>query len=132
MAHNSGYQRQTIAVLNGDSMLKTVLSRPLGHAAGEIHIAAIYFPSLITKLDDDAHRAGADDSPLALGHIGNLHDLAVNQSSNCPDPNCIANPVNVSTQRRLPMVDILRRPKHLEIETGAPFAKTSIALRLSK
>src|SRR5882724_4670299 len=113
-------------------MFKAVLACPLRHAAAEINFAAADLPPFISELDNRAHRAGADDSPLAFGHIGNLHHFALNQSGDRADPDGIADPINIASQRRLPMVDILWRTKHLEIKTGPAFAEHIYRVALVK
>src|ERR1700682_2406486 len=103
-------------------MLKAVLAGPLRHAAGEIHFAAADFPPLVSKFDNYSHGTRADDSPFALGHIGNLDYLAIHQSRYGADPDRIADPVNIASQWRLPMVDVLRRAKHFQVKAGPALA----------
>src|SRR6185503_10746897 len=132
VTHHSRYQRHSISVLDSYAVFEAMLTGPLSNSTGEIQLAPIYFPTLVAQFDDNAHWAGADDSPLAFGHIGNLHNLAINQSSDCPDSHRIGDPVDIPTERRLPMVDILRRAKHFEIEPGPPLAEHIDCIALVK
>src|SRR3981081_3085461 len=104
-------------------MFEAVFTCPLRHAAGEIHLVPADFPTFVSKLDDHPDRAGADDSPLTFRDVGNLHNLAVNQSGHGADPDRIADPVDSAAQRRPPMIDLLGRAKHFEIKTRPPLAE---------
>src|ERR1700730_3268461 len=122
MAHHSGYQDQAVRAFGGDAVFKTVLARPLRHAAGKIHFAAADLPTFVSKFDDDPHRTGTDDAPLAFGDVGNLYYLAIDQRGHRTNPYGVSDAINVAPQRRLPVVDVFRRAKHFQIEARAALA----------
>ena len=120
LTHDSRHDRQTIGALSADAMFKAVLAGPLRHAAGKIHFTTANLPSFISKFDDHAHRTGADDAPFSFCDIRNLHDLAIDQRRDCADSNRVADAIDVPAQRRLPVIDVYGRAKHLEIKTRPP------------
>src|SRR6266446_2074626 len=103
-------------------MLEAMLARPLRQARGEIYFAASNFPTLVSELNNHAHRAGADDPPFAFGDVGNFDDFAVDQRRHGADSDRVANAINVAAERRLPMVNVFRRAKHFEVQTWPPLA----------